>query len=203
MRGNLRIFTCLLWSFFYGTQAFATNNTNQSCVKLHQVDVADSELLSKAEQDNLFQPYLGQCIDGKLLKALISDVSAFYMDRGDITTRAYLKSQNIQDGVIRISVMKGFVEDIVDADSHASNASIATAFAFQQGKILNLRDIETALEMVNRPSSVQASFAIKPGAKPGASVVEVKATHCQRKVEMSSFLPDRNVRFWLIDFRQG
>ena len=26
---------------------------------------------------------------------------------------------------------------------------------------------------------------------------------CQRKVEMSSFLPDRNVRFWLIDFRQG
>jgi len=28
-------------------------------------------------------------------------------------------------------------------------------------------------------------------------------TGCQRKVEMSAFPPDRIVRFWLIDFRQG
>jgi len=27
--------------------------------------------------------------------------------------------------------------------------------------------------------------------------------YCQRKVEMSAFPPDRIVRFWLIDFRQG
>ena len=176
--GVVQAFACvLLWGSCIN-MVFAEEEGSQSCVKLQQVDLHDdASLLSGKHQQELFAPYIGKCIEGKLLKGMLSDVSGFYMDRGDITTRAYLESQNIQDGVIRISVLRGFVGAIVDADSYAFNPAIRTAFAFQQGKTLNLRDLETALEMMNRPSSVQASFTIKPGDKPGASIVEVKAKH--------------------------
>jgi len=146
-----------------------------ACVRLDQVSVNEHELFNEKQQKNLFSQYIGQCIDGKILKALVAGVSSFYMDRGYITTRAYLESQNIQDGQIDISVLKGFTEAIVDADTKKSSAKIKTAFAFQKGEALNLRDIETALEMMNRPTSSQASFTIEPGSKAGSSVVEVKA----------------------------
>ncbi|MDX8403349.1 MAG: POTRA domain-containing protein, partial [Mariprofundaceae bacterium] len=134
----------------------------------------DDEILTKSRQRALFRPYIGQCMDGKLLKAVIADVSGFYMKRGNITIRPYLKKQSIADGQIDISVLKGSVEDIVDASTKKPNASTSTAFAFQKGRLLNLRDIETSLEMVNRPPSSNATFAIKPGSKPGASIIEVK-----------------------------
>jgi len=145
-----------------------------SCVALKKIDLEDDEILTKSRQRQLFGPYMGKCIDGDLLKALIADASDFYMKRGNITVRSYLKRQTIEDGQIDISVLKGSVEDIVDASTKKSNASTSTAFAFQKGKILNLRDLETSLEMINRPPSSNATFAIKPGSKSGASIIEVK-----------------------------
>jgi len=156
------------------TTAFAEESNTQRCVELNRIDLDYNKILDKNQQRKLLKKYMGRCIDGKLLKAVVADVSAFYMNRGYITTHAYLKAQNIHDGNIQINVLQGFVNSIVDAETKSSNTAIDTAFAFQKGELLNLRDLETALEMMNRPSSSQASFAIKPGAAPGASVVEVK-----------------------------
>jgi len=173
--GMAWVFVCLLlWPVFV-TTVFAEEVATQRCVALNRIDLGDNEILNKKHQRELFRQYMGRCIDGKLLKAIIADVSGFYMKHGNITTRPYLKKQTIADGQIEISVLKGSVEDIVDADTRKSSARIKTAFAFQKGRLLNLRDIETALEMINRPPSSDATFAIKPGSKPGASIIEVKS----------------------------
>jgi len=163
----------LLWISFAG-MAFAGEQALPFCIKLHRVDLHGGRVLSREKQQTLFKPYMGKCIDGKLLKSLIADISGFYIKRGNITTRPYLKKQSIADGQVDIRVMKGSVEDIVDASSKKPNASTNTAFAFQKGRLLNLRDIETSLEMVNRPPSAHATFAAKPGSEPGASIIEVK-----------------------------
>ncbi|MDQ6958951.1 MAG: ShlB/FhaC/HecB family hemolysin secretion/activation protein [Mariprofundaceae bacterium] len=156
------------------TTVLAEEVTAHHCVALNRIDLGENSVLNKEHQRELFRPYMGKCIDGKLLKAIIADISGFYMKRGYITIRPYMKRQSIADGQIDISVLKGAVEDIVDASTKEPNARIRTAFAFQKGRLLNLRDIETSLEMINRPPSSHATFAIKPGSKPGASVIEVK-----------------------------
>jgi len=174
-RKSTKIPLCLLLSFFLVSTVFAEENFTQQCVELNKIDLNDNDILNENQQQKLFKPYMGKCIDGKLLKAIIADVSSFYMTKGHITTRPYLKKQTIRDGQIDITVLKGTVEDIVDASTKESTAQIKTAFAFQKGHILNLRDLETALEMMNRPPSSEVKFELKPGDKPGASIVEIKS----------------------------
>jgi len=144
------------------------------CIRLNRINLDDDQLNDK-EQEKLFREYIGRCIDGALLKAVIADASGFYISRGNITTKPYLRKQTISDGQIDITVLKGTIENIVDASTNQSNARIKTAFAFQQGKLLNLRDLETALEMMNRPPSSDARFEIKPGSRTGTSVVAIKS----------------------------
>ena len=172
-RGKLLCIAMLLCVCFMES-SFAEAGVAQSCVTLLVVDLDEHEILKDAQQQTLFEQYMGQCIDGAMLKAIVSDASSFYMDRGYITTRAFLKSQNILDGQVQVSVLKGYVSDIVDAETQSNNMALRTAFAFQHGEVLNLRNIETSLEMMNRPTSSKASFNIKPGIDPGSSVVVVK-----------------------------
>jgi len=40
--------------------------------------------------------------------------------------------------------------------------------------VLNLRDLETSLEMMNRVSSSQSKFEIVPGDKEGQSNIKIK-----------------------------
>ncbi len=161
------------------------------CVRLKRVELADGGLLAPRARRALFRPYSGRCIDGALLKSLIAGISEAYMRRGYVTTRPYLKPQSIADGVVRVSVLRGVLADVVDAGTGRRDAGLALAFAFQRGRVLNLRDIETALEMVNRPPSVDARFRIRPGDEPGTSVVEVERRRAARPWQLRLGLSGR------------
>ncbi len=192
-----KIILCLLLNLLLVSTAFAEESIPQHCVQLNKVDLDNNDILDEEQQQKLLKPYMGKCIDGKLLKAIIADVSSFYMTRGHITTRPYLKKQEVFDGQIDISILTGTVEDIVDASTKESNARIKTAFAFQKGHVLNLRDLETALEMMNRPPSSEVKFELKPGDKPGASIVEIKSKdalpyHLKTGVSGRKNLSDKN-----------
>lgn len=156
----------------FAIAAMTDSAAASQCIELDRIVIHD-ESVNEQEQQKLFLPYLHQCMDGELVKALISDVANHYMSRGYITTRPYLKEQDITDGEIEISVLKGVTESIVEAKSGEPSGRTRSAFAFQTGAQLNLRDIETSLEMFNRPPSVDAKFNIKPGTQAGTSVVEV------------------------------
>ncbi len=145
----------------------------RACLRLRQIELDDDELLAGRQREELLAPYLGRCLDPVLVKELLDRVTGWYMDHGYVTTRPYLREQQVGDGRFEISVMKGVIERVVDAETKAPTARTRTAFAFQEGRVLNLRDLETALEAMNRPPSSSAWFDIVPGTRPGASIVEV------------------------------
>lgn len=164
---------CIVWGGIANT-VFAEGSAVPRCVVLNKVNVDEHEILNEDWQRQFFQSHIGKCIDGKMLKAIIAAMSDFYIQRGYITTRPFLKQQKTTGGQINIRVLKGTVEDVVDADTQQPSARTRTAFAFQKGRLLNLKNIETALEMTNRPPSSDARFAIKPGSTSGTSIIEVK-----------------------------
>lgn len=144
-----------------------------SCVELEKVRIADSPVLDASEAARLTDPFLGSCIDAATLREILAAISRYFIDEGFITTRPYLLEQDISDGEVEIELLVGRIEAIVDAETGASNASIAMAFAFNSD-ILNLRQLETSLEAIERPRSVQASFEIQPGSGQGDSIVEIE-----------------------------
>ncbi len=148
----------------------------EDCIKLKQINVDESEILDSKTKDKLFENYYGQCLESDSFKSILSILSNYYINNGYITTKPYLKEQSILDGQVDISVSKGIVENIIDANTSKTNDKIKTAFALQKGNLLNLRDLETSLEMMNRVPSTDAKFEIKPGTKQGSSIVEIKTT---------------------------
>jgi hemolysin activation/secretion protein len=169
------IFTMFFFiSFIYGeNEKIVIKNKENICFKLKQIDLDENELFSKDKQKELLEKYIGSCIDTQLLKDILNTVSAYYIDEGYITTKPYFTPQNIKDGQLDIAVSKGYIQDIVDSETNSSDGRIATAFMFQKGGVLNLRDLETSLEMINRVPSYSSKFEIKPAQEVGQSIVSI------------------------------
>jgi hemolysin activation/secretion protein len=155
------------------TQVDDSTQVAPTCIKLKRIDVDEYEVLSQDKKEELLIPYLNTCVNGDLIKKILQTISQFYINEGYITTKPYLTEQDIQDEQLDISVSRGIVEKIIDAKTKEPNGKIYTAFIGQKGELLNLRDLETSLEMVNRVPSVDAKFDIKPSTQTGSSVVEV------------------------------
>jgi len=160
----------LLWLGLQWSPAAANSNT---CIPLETVDIDDKAVFGTGELQALIKPRLGDCIDADLMRDLLTLISNRYIEQGYVTTRPYLLEQDISDGQIEIRVVIGKIESIIDADSGLANSRIATAFAFRD-EVLNLRQLETSLEVIERPDSVSASFEILPGNTPGTSIVAIK-----------------------------
>ncbi|HEY9203758.1 MAG TPA: ShlB/FhaC/HecB family hemolysin secretion/activation protein [Sulfurimonas sp.] len=151
-----------------------STSKNSICTQLLQITVDENDIFDKDAQDKFLRSYLGSCIDSALLQNILNTVSQYYIDKGNITTKPYFKEQNILDGKLEISVLKGYVEDIIHSETNSSDGRIATAFLFQKGELLNLRDLETSLEMMNRVPSYSSKFSIKPGTQTGKSIVSIQ-----------------------------
>ncbi len=143
------------------------------CTTLSRIDIVAAELSGEPSLAIQTRSYLGRCIDSDLIRTILSKISNDLIARGYVTSRPYLLEQDISDGQIEIQILIGTIEAIIDADSGITNGKIATAFMFND-EILNLRQLETSLEAIERASSVSANFEIRPGTKQGGSIVAIK-----------------------------
>lgn len=145
-----------------------------SCIKLKQIDLTENKIFNKEDQAKYFSKNMNQCIKGKLLKSIIHTTSTYYLDKGYITTKPYLLEQTINDGQLDIHILEGTVENIIHSDTNGTSWKIATAFAGQKNGPLNLRELETSLEVMNRVESGNSNFELRPGDQNGASVIVIK-----------------------------
>ncbi|MCK9454955.1 MAG: ShlB/FhaC/HecB family hemolysin secretion/activation protein [Sulfurimonas sp.] len=144
------------------------------CTKLELIRLNEDDIFDKDAQEKYLTSYLDSCIDATLLQNILNTISQLYIDKGYITTKPYYKEQNILDGELDVRVSIGYLENIVHGETNSSDGRIATAFLFQKGEPLNLRNLETSLEMMNRVPSYSSKFSIKPGTQSGKSIVAIQ-----------------------------
>jgi hemolysin activation/secretion protein len=102
-----------------------------------------------------------QTVIDRLQNALIS--------RGYTTTRVLAGPQNLQTGTLNLTVVPGRIAQILWAPGSGTRASRWNTVPANSGDVLNLRDIEQALENFKHIPTVQADIQITPGAEPGTS----------------------------------
>lgn len=147
-------------------------------------DVATIELdgagrLSRRERDRIVSTYRGRCLTVGDLERLLGDVTKAYIDRGYAAARAYLPEQDLADGSLEVLVLEGEIARIELAPG-SSGVWIAGAFPGASGRPLNLRDLEQGLDQLNRLSSNDARLSLRPGERPGESVVVIENTPGRR-----------------------
>lgn len=141
------------------------------CFVVHEVRYNHSSLLNKKDKEWLNKNYINQCINVNKINQLIHDVSNWYIERGYITSRAFIAEQDLSDGILTIDILEGRLEYI--KINNESTRFLKQVFPGLEGEILNLRDIEQGMEQLNRMPTQQVSIEILPGSRPGYSIVNL------------------------------
>ncbi|KAF6668658.1 ShlB/FhaC/HecB family hemolysin secretion/activation protein [Pantoea sp. EKM101V] len=141
------------------------------CFDIRQIILQQASLITQAQQAKLVAPYINQCLTLERINQLVRAISDWYVQRGYITSRAFLTEQNLSRGVLTITVLEGRLEEIrlQGAPSH----QLKMAFPGLAGRILNLRDIEQGMEQINRLRTEPVQIEIIPSTQPGYSIVNL------------------------------
>ncbi len=125
---------------------------------------------------------VGEGIDATLgiLALYAQEVTAYYSAKGYILTQAYIPNQKIENGVVKMMVKEGFIDEVeVIANKYMDSGSIKKRFFdVQSESIMQESTLERVLLELNDVRGVQARSTLKPGKVSGSSdlVLEVEET---------------------------
>ncbi|MFJ5159787.1 ShlB/FhaC/HecB family hemolysin secretion/activation protein [Pantoea sp. NPDC088449] len=151
----------------------AGSNPSGPCFPVQKIIIQHATLISSGQQHHLISPYINRCLNLTEINSLVHAVSDWYMQRGYITSRAFLTEQDLSQGQLIIPVLEGKL-DAIRLDGQHPRA-LQMAFPRLEGRILNLRDIEQGMEQINRVRSKPVQIEIQPSPKTGYSVVNLTA----------------------------
>ncbi|MDR2880782.1 MAG: ShlB/FhaC/HecB family hemolysin secretion/activation protein [Azoarcus sp.] len=143
------------------------------CINIDQIRIEGADKLSEPRQRKLVAPFEGQCLDSGKLNELLAVITQAYLDRGLITSRAYLPPQDLSGGTLHIKLIEGRLEAI-ESSGVPSPREIRMSFPGKTGEVLNVRELEQMLDQLRRLPSLSSTLDLIPGSEPGMSKIEVK-----------------------------
>jgi hemolysin activation/secretion protein len=147
------------------------------CFTINTIELKGADSLSESERKRVTQPYLGQCLGVSQLNELLKVITNLYIEKGLVTSRAYLPQQDLSQGHLQVLVVEGRLEKLgSDANSGLTARELAMTFPGREGQLVNLREIEQMVDQLNRLPSNQAQMELTPGQQVGGSDVLVKNT---------------------------
>lgn len=116
---------------------------------------------------------VGKCLGTQGISIVLERAQNALVARGFVTSRALTEPQDISKGTLMLTVVPGRVRAVRFADKNgktmAAPTSLATAVTAQPGDILNLRNVEQALENFKRVPTADADIQITPADRPDHS----------------------------------
>lgn len=122
-------------------------------------------------------PAIGRCLGGGGINLTMKRMQNAIIEAGYVTTRVLAEAQDLNSGVLVLTLVPGRIREIRFEEGTSSRANAWNAMPANPGDLLNLRDIEQALENFKRVPTAEADIKIAPAraadAKPGESDVVI------------------------------
>jgi hemolysin activation/secretion protein len=116
---------------------------------------------------------LGRCLGAQGVAIVIKRLQNAVIARGYVTTRLLAEPQDLKTGVLTLTVIPGRIRAIRFSEGSDARGNARTAVPAGPGDILNLRDVEQALENFKRVPTAEADIQIEEakgeGIQPGQS----------------------------------
>lgn len=126
---------------------------------------------------------LGRCLGSAGMNVLLGRIQNALVQAGFVTTRVLAPPQDLRSGTVTLVLVPGRIRNIRFADP-VTRTSTWNVFPAREGEMLNLRDIEQALENYKRVPTADADIQIAAAEQPGESDLIVKWGQ-QRRVRFS------------------
>jgi len=117
---------------------------------------------------------LRRCLGARGVSLLVQRAQAALLARGFVTSRVLLEPQDLSEGLLTLTLVPGRIRHIHFAEPHPHPALARSAVPARPGAVLNLRDIEQALENFKRVPGVEADIEIVPADEPGWSDLRIR-----------------------------
>lgn len=111
----------------------------------------------------------GRCLGVQGVNLAMKRVQNALIAQGYVTTRVLVKPQDLKPGVLTLTLVPGRIHAIRFADPMSWRARWSNALPARPGDVLNLRDIEQALENFKRVPTADADIQIEPAGADGES----------------------------------
>lgn len=152
--------------------------------------------LSAADPEN--DAATGRCLGAEGISVVMARVQNAVVARGFVTTRILASPQDLKGGILTLTVVPGRIRAIRFAPGTSLKATARNAVPASRGDLLNLRDIEQALENFRRVPTVEADIRITPAegddAGPGDSDLVILWRQRSPPVRFSVSLDDAGGR---------
>lgn len=142
---------------------FSKHGQDEICFPVDKIQFVGATQLTSKTQTQLTSPYLKHCLTLGEIHKLTKHVTNYYIEQGFITSQAIIPEQDLSSHHLALQMIEGKIETI-EIDNSPERL-VHQTFPYQQGKILNLRDIEQGLEQLNRLSSAKYTIDIQPGSQ--------------------------------------
>lgn len=145
------------------------------CFPIHQIELRGEDtarfswvLDALTAPDGLDGP-LRRCLGASGVGVVAQRAQQALLARGFVTSRVMVEPQDLNEGRLALTLIPGRIRQVRFADAAAAHTTTRNALPAEPGDVLNLRDIEQALENFKRVPSVKADIQIVPGDEPGLS----------------------------------
>lgn len=143
---------------------------------IREIRVDGSTVFTPAELARVVEPYVNRDMTTEDVEELRTDLTALYTDHGFVNSGAFVPDQEIQDGVLTMSIVEGRLSDI-----HMTGLDWFNPIYFEQrirlsaGSPLNIRAVRRRLQWLLQDSRVvRLTSELKPGLKPGDAELHVR-----------------------------
>ena len=146
-----------------------------SCLLIKQVLLEqDRDIARRLSVQHVANQAVGHCMSSHNIKVAVINLQNKLIASGYITSGVILPEQNVGEGQLRIKISSGKIGKLFllkDADKYVH---IANTFPTQQGKRLNLRDIEQGLENMQSIPGSEVHINLLPAAEPDTTDVAIE-----------------------------
>lgn len=140
---------------------------NVSGAPLHEFDDLLQQLIASDAP-----VIIGQCVGVQGVAWLMERAQKVLIEHGFVTSRVLATEQDMSQGSLVLTVIPGRIHTIRLSDSSDLRANLANALPMRAGDVLNLRDVEQALENLKRVPTAEADIQIEPAQGDGSQLGE-------------------------------
>ena len=144
-------------------------------LRLSQFDIAGNTIFSDNSLKHIIRGYIKEETSFADLLRAANEITNFYRDAGYLVARAYVPEQEIQDGVVEITILEGLVGNVnLNNNSATSNGLVGRYISkVKSGEVVSRDNVERAMLLLNDLPGVEASAAFKVGQSEGTTDLDV------------------------------
>ena len=145
-------------------------------IVIKRFEIVNNQVLSKAEIDRVVKPYLFRPVSFIELLEVQKALTKLYVDRGYITTGAFIPPQIIEDRVVKVEIIPGKIEEIkISGLEKLKEEYIRSRVEIATDPPLNHDQLLKALQLIQlNPLVANISAELSPGINPGTSFLEIE-----------------------------